>query len=146
MTKEEVVQEIKNGIVTCTSLIDEGNVDGCIDRMLNLCHKLMVNNQVTIKDDLFALTNKTIDKSDVRVQKLNNLVDYIETTARYTESTEGTDYDALNVKNYIAHIVKVEELDEMDRCYILTEIMRNKRVTCYAGQIIIRGLFKGIEW
>ena len=143
MTKEEVVQEIKNGIRTCMSLIDEGNVDGCIDRMLNLCHKLVVNNQVTIKDDLLALINKTIDKSDIRIQKLNNLVVYIETTARYTE---GTDYDALSVKNYIDHIVKVEELDEMDRCYILTEIMRDKCVTSYAGQIIVRGLFKSIEW
>ena len=143
MTKEEVVQEVKNGIVDCMSLIDEGNVDGCIDRMLNLCHKLVVNNQVTIKDDLLALINKTIDKSDVRIQKLNNLVVYIETTARYTE---GTDYDALSVKNYIDHIVKVEELDEMDRCYILTEIMRDKCVTSYAGQIIVRGLFKSIEW
>lgn len=43
------------------------NVDGCIDKMLNLCHKLMVNNQVTIKDNLFALTNKITDKFDVRV-------------------------------------------------------------------------------
>ena len=143
MTKEEVVQEVKNSIRTCMSLIDKGNVDGCIDRMLNLCHKLVVNNQVTIKDDLLALINKTIDKSDVRIQKLNNLVVYIETTARYTEST---DYDALSVKNYIDHIVKVEELDEMDRCYILTEIMRDKCVTSYAGKIIIRGLFKSIEW
>ena len=143
MTKEEVVQEVKDSIRTCMSLIDKGNVDGCIDRMLNLCHKLVVNNQVTIKDDLLALINKTIDKSDVRIQKLNNLVVYIETTARYTE---GTDYDALSVKNYIDHIVKVEELDEMDRCYILTEIMRDKCVTSYAGQIIVRGLFKSIEW
>ena len=143
MTKEEVVQEVKNSIRTCMSLIDEGNVDGCIDRMLNLCHKLVVNNQVTIKDDLLALINKTIERPEIRVQKLNNLVDYIETTARYTDCT---DYDALSVKNYIDHIVKVEELDEMDRCYILTKIMRNKCVTSYAGHIIIRGLFKDIEW
>ena len=161
MTKEEVVQEIKNSIVDCMSLIDEENVDGCIDKMLNLCHKLVVNNQVTIKDDLLDLTNKTIDKSDVtikdgllalinkiidksdvRIQKLNNLVDYIETTVWYMENT---DHDASSIENYIDHIAKVKELDEMDRCYILTKITRDKCVTCYAGQIIARGLFKSIE-
>lgn len=62
MTKEEVVQEIKNGIVDCMSLIDEENID------------------------------------------------------------------------------------EMDRCYILTKITRDKYVACYAGQIIARGLFKSIKW
>ena len=144
MTKEEVVQEAKNSIRTCMSLIDEGNVDGCIDRMLNLCHKLMVNNQVTIKDDLFALTNKTIDKSDVRVQKLNNLVDYIETTARYTENTGFASADTL--ENYVDHITEVEALDEMDRCYIFSRIARDSRISCGAGQVIARGLFKNITW
>ena len=137
MTKEEVVQEIKNGIVDCMSLIDIENVEGCIDKMLNLCNKLKVNN-------LYGLTNKIIDKSDVRVQKLNDLVDYIEKTARYTEDTGSDSTEAL--ENYIDHIAKVEALDEMDRCYILTKITRDKRVTCYAGQIIARGLFKSIEW
>lgn len=141
MTKEEVVQEVKNSIRTCMSLIDKGNVDGCIDRMLNLCHKLVVNNQVTIKDDLFALTNKTIDKFDVRVQKLNNLVDYIETTACYTD---GTGYGVL--EDYISHIAEVEELDEMDRCYIFSRIAKNSHIACVAGQIIARGLFKSIRW
>lgn len=144
MTKEEVVQEIKNGIVDCMSLIDTENVDGCIDRMLNLCHKLMVNNQVTIKDDLFALTNKITDKSDVRVQKLNNLVDYIETTVWYTDGTGFASADTL--ENYVNHIAEVEELDEMDRCYIFSKIVRNSRIPCGAGQIIARGLFKSIEW
>ena len=144
MTKEEVVQEIKNGIVDCMSLIDTEDVDGCIDRMLDLCHMLVFHNQVTIKDDLFALTNKIIDKSDVRVQKLNNLVNYIETTAWYTE---GTGFDSTDtLENYIDHIAKVEALDEMDRCYILTKITRDKHVACYAVQIIARGLFKSIEW
>ncbi len=137
MTKEEVVQEIKNGIVDCMALIDEENIDGCVDRMLNLCYKLDVNN-------LFDLTNKITDKFDVRVQKLNNLVDYIETTARYAEDTGFDSTEAL--VNYIDHIAKVETLDEMDRCYILTKITRDKRVTCYAVQIIARGLFKSIEW
>ena len=144
MTKEEVVQEAKNSIRTCMSLIDKGNVDGCIERMLNLCHKLAVNNQVTIKDDLFALTNKTIDKSDVRVQKLNNLVDYIETTACYTDGTGFASADTL--ENYIGHIAEVEALDEMDRCYIFSRIAKNSRIACGAGQIIARGLFKSIEW
>lgn len=144
MAKEEVIQEIKNCIMTCMSLIDEENVEGCIDRMLNLCHKLMVNNQVAIKDDLFALTNKITDKFDVRVQKLNNLVDYIETTARYTN---GTGFDSADtLENYVEHIAKVEALDEMDRCYILTKIVRDSRISCGAGQIIARGLFKSIEW
>lgn len=144
MTKEEVVQEVKDSIRTCMSLIDEGNVDGCIDRMLNLCHKLAVNNQVTIKDDLFALTNKTIDKSDVRVQKLNNLVDYIETTACYTD---GTGFDSAGtLENYVDHIAEVEKLDEMDRCYIFSRIAKNSRIACGAGQIIACGLFKSIEW
>lgn len=147
MAKEEVIQEIKNGIVTCMSLIDEENVDGCIDRMLNLCHKLVVNNQVTIKDDLFGLTNKITDKLDVRVQKLNNLVDYIETTLKYTGCAGCTGFDSTEaLANYIDHIAKVETLDEMDRCYILTKITRDKRVTCYAVQIIACGLFKNIEW
>lgn len=137
MTKEEVVQEIKNCVVDCMSLIDTENVEGCIDRMLNLCNKLKVNN-------LYGLTNKIINKSDVRVQKLNDLVDYIETTARYTEDTGSDSTEAL--ENYIDHIAEVEMLDEMDRCYILTEITRNKHVTCYAGQIVARGLFKSIEW
>lgn len=44
MTKEEVIQEIKNCIVDCMSLIDTENVDECIDRMLNLLHKLEINN------------------------------------------------------------------------------------------------------
>ena len=137
MTKEEVVQEIQNGIVDCMILIDTGDVDGCVDKMLNLCYKLDDNN-------LLALINKTIGKSDIRIQKLNNLVDYIETTAQYTENTG---YDASSVlENFIDHIAKVEELDEMDRCYILTEITRDKCVACYAGQIIARGLFKSIEW
>lgn len=144
MTKEEVVQEIKNSIRTCMSLIDKENVDGCIERMLNLCHKLMVNNQVTIKNELLTLINKTIDKSDVRVQKLNNLVDYIETTAWYTD-VPGYDGPSL-LENYIAHIVKVEELDEMDRCYIFSKIVRDKHVTCGAGRIIACGLFKNIKW
>ena len=137
MTKEEVVQEIKNGIVDCMSLIDEGNVDGCIDRMLNLCYKLDANN-------LFDLINKTIDKSDVRIQRLNNLVDYIETTAWYTD---GTGYDiSRGLENYIDHIAEVEELDKMDRCYIFSKIARNSRIPCGAGQIIARGLFKSIDW
>ena len=109
MTKEEVVQEIKNSIVDCMSLIDEENIDECVDRMLNLCRILVFHNQVTIKDDLLALINKTIDKSDVRIQKLNNLVSYIETTLRYTENTG---YVVSSVENYIDHIAKVEELDE----------------------------------
>ena len=137
MTKEEVIQEIKNGIVDCMSLIDEENIDECVDRMLNLCLKLKVNN-------LFDHTNKITDKSVVRIQKLNNLVDYIETTARYTESTDFDSTEALT--NYIDHIAKVEALDEMDRCYILTKITRDKYVTCYAVQIIACGLFKSIEW
>ena len=53
MTKEEVIQEIKNCIVDCMVLIDTENVDECIDRMLNLCHKLKINN-------LFALTNARV--------------------------------------------------------------------------------------
>lgn len=136
MTKEEVVQEIKNGIVDCMSLIDEENIDGCVDRMLNLCYKLGANN-------LFDLTNNPVDYIDVRIRKLNNLVDYIEATVRYTENTG---YNASSVENYIDHIAEVEELDEMDRCYILTKITRDKHVTCYAGQIIARGLFKSIKW
>ena len=137
MTKEEVVQEIKNGIVDCMSLIDTEDVDGCIDRMLNLCYKLDVNN-------LFDLTNKITDKFDVRVQKLNNLVDYIETTLKYAGCAGFDSTEAL--ENYIDHIAKVEMLDEMDRCYILTKITRDKHVTCYAVQIIAYGLFKSIEW
>lgn len=137
MTKEEEVQEIKNCIVDCMSLIDAEDIDGCIDRMLNLCNKFKVNN-------LYGLTNRIIDKFDVRVQKLNNLVDYIEKTARYTEDTGLDSTEAL--ENYIDHIAKVEALDEMDRCYILTKITRDKYVTCYAGQIAARGLFKSIEW
>lgn len=135
MAKEEVVQEIKNCIVDCMSLIDTENVDECIDRMLNLCHKLEINN-------LFDLTNKIIDRFDVRVQKLNNLVNYIETTLKYTEDFDST--PALT--NYIAHIVKIEALNEMDRCYILTKITKDKHVTCCAAQIIAHGLFKSIEW
>ena len=143
MTKEEVVQEIKNGIVDCMSLIDEENIDECADRILNLCRMIVFHNQVTIKDDLLALINKTIDKSDVRIQKLNNLVNYIEATLRYIENTG---YVASSIENYIDHIAKVEELDEMDRCYILTKMTRDKRVSYYAVQIIARGLFKSIKW
>ena len=135
MAKEEVIQEIKNCIVDCMSLIDTENVDGCIDRMLNLCHKLEGNN-------LCDLTNKITDKFDVRVQKLNNLVNYIETTARYTEG-----FDSIRaLTDYIDNIAKVEALDEMDRCYILTKITRDKHVTYYATQIIAHGLFKSIKW
>ena len=137
MTKEEVVQEIKNCIVDCMSLIDTGDIDGCIDKMLSLCHKLEINN-------LFDLTNKTTDNFDARVQKLNNIVDYIEKTAWYTEDTGFDSTEAL--ENYVDHIAKVEALDEMDRCYILTKITRDKHATCYAVQIIARGLFKSIEW
>lgn len=140
MANNEVVQEIKNCIVDCMSLIDTENVEGCIDRMLNLCNKLEINN-------LYGLTNKAIDKFDVRVQKLNNLVDYIETTAWYTGCVGCTGFDSTEaLENYIDHIAKVEALDEMDRCYILTKITRDKHVTCYAVQIIARGLFKSIEW
>ena len=138
MTKEEVVQEIKNGIVDCMSLIDTEDIDGCTDRMLNLCYKLDANN-------LFDLTKKITDKFDVRVQKLNNLVDYIEKTARYTEDAEDAGSDSTEaLANYIDHIAEVEALDEMDRCYILTKITKDKHVTCYAVQIIARGLFKSI--
>lgn len=140
MTKEEVVQEIKNGIVDCMSLIDTEDVDRCIDRMLNLCYKLDANN-------LFDLTNKITDKFDVRVQKLNNLVDYIEKTLKYAGCAGCTGFDSTEaLANYIDHIAKVEALDEMDRCYILTKITRDKHVTCYAVQIIARGLFKSIKW
>lgn len=144
MTKEEVVQEAKNSIRTCMSLIDKGNVDECIDRMLNLCHKLMVNNQVTIKNELLTLIGKVIERPEIRIHKLNNLVDYIETTAWYTD-VPGYDGPSL-LENYIGHITKVEELDEMDRCYIFSKIVRDKRVTCGAGRIIARGLFKNIKW
>lgn len=137
MIKEEVVQEIKNGIVDCMSLIDTEDIDGCINKMLNLCNKFKVNN-------LYGLTNKITDKFDVRVQKLNNLVDYIETTLKYAGCTGSDSTEAL--ANYIDHIAKIEMLDEMDRCYIVTEITRNKHVTYYAVQIITRGLFKSIKW
>ena len=143
MTKEEVVQEIKNGIVDCMSLIDEENIDECADRILNLCRMIVFHNQVTVKGDLLALIDKTIDKSDVRIQKLNDLVNYIETTLRYTENTGNV---VSNIENYIDHITKVEELDEMDRCYILTKMIRDKRVSYYAVQIIARGLFKSIKY
>ena len=142
MTKEEVVQEIKNGIVDCMSLIDEENIDECAERILNLCRIIVFHNQVTVKGDLLALINKTIDKSDVRIQKLNNLVNYIETTLRYTENTGDV---VSNIENYIDHIAKVEELDGMDRCYILTKMTRDERVSYYAVQIIARGLFKSIK-
>ena len=118
-------------------LIDEENVDGCIDRMLNLCHKFDAN-------DLFALTNKLTDKFDVRVQKLNNLVNYIETTAWYTDGTGFASTDTL--ENYIDHIAKVEKLDGMDRCYIFSKIARDSIIPCGTGQIIAHGLFKNIEW
>lgn len=144
MTKEEVVQEAKNSIRTCMSLIDKGNVDGCIDRMLNLCHKLMVNKQVTIKNELLTLIGKVIERPEVRIHKLNNLVDYIEATAWYTD-VPGYDGPSL-LENYINHIAKVEELDEMDRCYIFSRIAKNKCVTCGAGRIIAHGLFKNIKW
>ena len=137
MTKEEVIQEIKNSIVDCMTLIDEENIDGCIDKMLNLCYKLNTNN-------LFDLTNKITDKFDVRVQKLNNLVNYIETTAWYTDGIGFASADTL--ENYVDHIAKVEKLDEMDRCYILTKIARDRTISCGAGQIIAHGLFKNIEW
>ena len=144
MTKEEVVQEAKNSIRTCMSLIDKGNVDGCIDRMLNLCHKLGVNNQTSIKNELLTLISKSIERPEVRIHKLNNLVDYIETTAQYTENTG---YDGLSLlENYIDHIAEVEALDEMDRCYIFSRIAKNSRISCGAGQVIARGLFKSIEW
>lgn len=140
MTKEEVVQEIKNSIVDCMSLIDAENVDGCVNKMLSLCHKLEVNN-------LIDLTNKITDKFDVRVQKLNNIVAYIEMTLKYAGCAGCTGFDSTEgLENYIDHITKVEELDEMDRCYILTKITRDKHVTCYAGQIVARGLFKSIKW
>lgn len=144
MTKEEVVQEIKNSIVDCMTLIDAEDIDGCVNKMLSLCHKLEVNNQVTIKDDLFALINKTIDKSDVRVQKLDNLVNYIETTAWYTDGTGFASADTL--ENYVNHIAEVEELDGMDRCYIFSKIARDSYISCGAGQVIACGLFKSIEW
>ena len=144
MTKEEVVQEVKDSIRTCMSLIDEGNVDGCVDRMLNLCHKLMADNQVTIKNELLTLISKSIERPEVRIHKLNNLVDYFETTAWYTD---GTGFDSADtLENYVEHIAEVEKLDEMDRCYIFSRIAKNSRIACGAGQIIARGLFKSIEW
>lgn len=82
--------------------------------------------------------------NEERVQKLNNLVGYIETTAWYTN---GTGFDSADIlENYAEHIAEVEELDGMDRCYILTKITRDKHVTCYAVQIIARGLFTSIKW
>ena len=144
MTKEEVVQEAKNSIRTCMSLIDEGNVDGCIDRMLNLCHKLVVNNQVTFKDELLTLIGKAIERPEIRIHKLNNLVDYFETIALYIDVT-GYDGPSL-LENYIDHITEVEKLDEMDRCYIFSRIAKNGRIVSCAGRIIARGLFKNIEW
>lgn len=140
MTKEQVVQEIKNSIVDCMSLIDTEDIEGCINKMLSLCHKLEINN-------LFDLTNKTTDNFDARVQKLNNIVDYIETTLKYAACAGRTSFDPIEaLENHIDHIAEAEMLDEMDRCYIVTEIIRNKHVTCYAAQIIAQGLFKSIEW
>ena len=144
MTKEEVVQEAKNSIRTCMSLIDKGNVDGCIDRMLNLCHKLAVNNQATFKNELLTFISKCIERPEVKIHKLNSLVDYIETTACYTDGTGFASADTL--ENYVDHIAEVEALDEMDRCYIFSRIAKNSRISCGAGQIIARGLFKNIEW
>lgn len=144
MANEETLSLIKNCIVDCMCLCDQSNVQGCVDRMVSAIRQLAIQNEVSITDDLCKLTSKIADKSDVRVQKLNNLVDYIEKTAWYTKDTGFDSTEAL--ENYINHIAKVEGLDEMDRCYIVTEITRNKHVTCYAVQIIARGLFKSIEW
>lgn len=144
MTKEEVVQEVKNSIRTCMSLIDKGNVDGCVDRMLNLCHKLLVNNQTTIKNELLTLISKSIERPEIRIHKLNNLVDYLETTVLYINVT-GYDGPSL-LEDYIDNIAEVEKLDEMDRCYIFSKIARNSRIVSYAGRIIARGLFKNIKW
>lgn len=149
MTKEEetqITQEFKNCIVDCMSLCDQGNIQGCADRMLSTIRQLALLNEITISDDLCNLTNKITDKFDVRVQKLNNLVEYIETTAWYID---GTGFDTMGMHildRYIDHITEVEKLDEMDRCYIFTKIARDGRIACGAGQIIAHGLFKGIEW
>lgn len=71
-------------------------------------------------------------------------MDYIETTAWYTN---GTGFDSADtLENYVEHIAEVEELDEMDRCYIFSKIARDSRIPCGAGQIVARGLFKSIEW
>lgn len=134
MAKEEEVQEIKNCIVDCMSLIDTEDVQGCVDKMLSLCNKFKVNN-------LYGLTN------DARVQKLNNIVGYIETTLNYADCVDCKCFDSTEaLVNYISHIAEAERLDEMDRCYIVTKITRDKHVTCYAVQIIAQGLFKSISW
>lgn len=146
MTKEEV-QEIKNSIVDCMSLIDTEDIEGCVDRMISAIRQLAIQNKVSITADLCKLTSKITDKFDVRVQKLNSLVDYIETTLKYVGCAGCTGFDSTDtLENYINHIAEVEMLDEMDRCYIFTKIARDKHVTCYAGQIAARGLFKSIEW
>lgn len=149
MTKEELktmelTTLVKDCIVDCMSLCDQGNIQGCADRMLSTIRQLAIQNEINITEDLCNLTNKITDKFDVRVQKLNNLVEYIETTAWYTD---GTGFDTADtLENYIDHIADVERLDEMDRCYIFTKIARDGRIACGAGQIVARGLFKGIEW
>lgn len=142
----EALQELKNGIVDCMSLCDQGNIQGCVDRMLCICHNLAADNQAKINESLCEITNKLTDKLDVRAQKLNNLVEYIESTAWYID---GTNFDTTGIhmlETYITHIAEVEKLDAMDRCYIFTKISRESRIACGAGQIIARGLFKYIEW
>lgn len=151
MAKEEVVQEIKNRIVDCMSLIDAENVEGCVSRMLNTVRRLIIQNEINVTEylcylcnTLYNLTNKTTDKLDTKVQKLNNLLEYIETTAKYTDDTSFDSTEGL--ENYIDHIADVEGLDVMDRCYIFTRIVRDSRISCDAGQTIARGLFKSIKW
>ena len=142
--REEFINLIRDCLTDCISLCKEGSTGECMDKLAAIQSIITVWSKVNVSDDLYKLTCDMTDKNDTRIQKLNSLTKFIETAAWYTDGTGfGTSTD---LENYVDHIAEVEMLDEMDRCYIFTNIARNCSVACGAGQIIARGLFKNISW
>ena len=147
ITKEELIDLIKACITDCTSLLEKGNVTDCMDKITaiqSLITTWSKANVTDVSDDIYKSTCDMLNKNDVRIQNLDNIVKYIEATAWYTDGT-GFDIPSTLV-DFVEHIATVEKLDEMDRCYIFTSIVKNHSIACSAGQMIARGLFRNIEW
>lgn len=142
MTKEEFISLIKDCIMDCVPLCDSGNVQGCMDKITAINSLLATWSKANAQDYLYKSTCDITNEPDIRIKTLNNIISYIETIAWCMDdtgfATTGT------FESYIDHIAEVDELDEMDRCYILTNIVKNNYIPSCTQQIIARGLFKNI--
>lgn len=142
MTKEEFISLIKDCIMDCVPLCDSSNVQGCMDKITAINSLLATWSKANVQDDLYKSTCDITNEPDIRIKTLNNIISYIETTAWYMVS-QGFATSA-TFESYIDHIAEVAELNEMDKCYILTNIVKNSYVPSCTLRLVAHALFRSI--